>query len=259
MLDWIVDRRLYNAPTVKYHTTYVKRLPRSGLPVLHFRKGQASRAFLLFHGNQSSLDDTYTAALQMSLPGDIVAFTYPGYPHARAAERTGADRDTELVDYLGPGVRECAQAYDQVWLLGHSLGCAVALRLVKDNYVRPDGIVLLSPFNKLSDVVSNIFGRVGTWLVGSRWDSAINIQSVTAKTLIIHGLQDTMVVPSQSAKLFSASRAAIKCRMLKNWMGHGLSPTDVVPDITQFVTDNSSEPRDKSLMREFHVLDKYKL
>ena len=65
------------------------------------------------------------------------------------------------------------------------------------------GLVLISPFTSIKEVVRNSFGSLLSTFIKDRFDNLSKISQVEAPTLLIHGKEDELVPPEHSENLFS--------------------------------------------------------
>jgi predicted esterase len=165
--------------------------------------------------------------LSSRLNSDCLLLSYAGYPHCAPTNKTGAARDDEVVRRAVSAVQEAQRHYNNVWLTGHSLGCAVALQCCR--HVRPSGLLLVSPFASLRSVAENEYGSMGSWAAGARFDSTqVAKECVRCPVMILHGVNDAVVPPAQSQALFDALPAnALKHRFMVPAMQHALAPAHI--------------------------------
>lgn len=88
-----------------------------------------------------------------------------------------------------------------IMIVGHSLGSAVAGYVASMRAV--DKLVLLAPLSSISEIAYSKFNRaVPAFLVRHRFDLVNHARKVTAETLVIIGLCDTIIKNSFSFKTY---------------------------------------------------------
>ena len=110
------------------------------------------------------------------------------------------------------------------FVVGHSLGGAVAVDLVRRN---PDaaGLVLEATFTSIADMVKESkwgFLPMG-YLITQRFDALEKIREVKVPTLFTHGTADSIVPTHMSRTLFEASQAPKKLLIVEGGSHHNLS------------------------------------
>jgi pimeloyl-ACP methyl ester carboxylesterase len=103
---------------------------------------------LILYGNGSCAVNCahYADDIQKAAPFDVFILEYPGY-----ADRPGAPSQRSLTDAADEAL-ETLPTNQPVYLVGESLGSGVAAHLAGKYPRRIDGLLLLSPFDSLTDV-----------------------------------------------------------------------------------------------------------
>ena len=91
----------------------------------------------------------------------------------------------------------------QIYLLGQSLGTAVAIDLEAQETV--GGVILEAPFTSVGAMVRNRFHLPIDWLLRTRYDSLSKIHGIDAPIAIVHGKDDPVVPFELGAELFEAA------------------------------------------------------
>jgi uncharacterized protein len=102
---------------------------------------------------------------------------------------------------------------DQINLLGHSLGSAVALRFASNNEnIKIKRAILLSPFTSMLDMARVVLGPLPgiETLLRHRWDNIESLeklrqQNSSTKIFIAHGTRDGIVPFDQGKRLFETA------------------------------------------------------
>lgn len=157
------------------------------------------QVIIFFHGRRAhqGVGAKYAQYLSGHGPAVLVA-SYRGFAGNRGSpSKLGLLRDgTAFVDYA----KGLSGKDTRIFLVGHSLGAAVAVELAARHAV--NGLVLIEPFATLSAVAPEL---ARPFLV-DRWDNEAAITSVSAPIVIFHGTADTVVPPAQAQRLFAATR-----------------------------------------------------
>jgi hypothetical protein len=95
---------------------------------------------------------------------------------------------------------------EQILLMGHSIGAALATRVAADEPVA--GLVLLSPFSSFPGATRARFpwapGRIADW-GGHRFPAAQDISRVTAPVLAIRGTRDAFTARADAHRMLAAA------------------------------------------------------
>lgn len=244
LVDAAVDRVVYPGPpapaSCASSPAWLRRLQQSKQPCCFAAcntAGPSERLYVFMHGNADCLVSWQQAGLLQrfseALGADCMLLSYPGYPLCAPARAQGAARDAEAVSKLVLALREAQSRYPNVWLAGHSIGCAMALACCA--HVRVSGLLLMSPFDSLRSMAAREYGSVGAWAVGRRFDNVAAARAVRCPVIVLHGSHDAVVPEQHSLRLFKALPAnALKHRYIVPGMGHALAPM-YVPDVAMRV------------------------
>ncbi|KAG6865507.1 hypothetical protein C0991_001937 [Blastosporella zonata] len=196
--------------------THVHQAVKQYPTVLFFHGNAATRAFKarIFHYE----------AYSSRLGTNVLAIDYRGY-----ADSTGTPSEQGLVtdaraawDWL---LKEGAKEED-ILLVGHSLGTGVASQLAAQLYdegFKPRGVVLLSPFSSIREVLNTyqFFGLIPlmkplamipyvpgedlvTWALIHRFDSLGAVPRIKGPVMIAHAEDDWDIPYTHSVVLFDA-------------------------------------------------------
>lgn len=128
-------------------------------------------------------------------------------------------------------------------LFGESLGGAIAVAVAPE--VRPDALVLRSPFTSLVDIARAHYGPVPAWLLQDRYPSLDRIGQVTAPLLVVASEDDEVVPYAQSLRLFEAASEPKRLVTLAD-AGHNdralLDGEVLVDAVRQFLADHDLLP-----------------
>ncbi len=169
-----------------------KREPRDGaVPV---------QRWLILHGNAGlAVQRAYWAdALERVMPDRTLAvyiLEYPGY-----GRRPGSPSQPTITAAALAALDRLQAEGGRVFLLGESLGCAVAAQVVLARPGRVDGLVLVSPFNRLTDVAAHHYPWLPVrGLIRDTWRSDEALRDYPGPVAIIAAERDS-VVPAEFAQ-----------------------------------------------------------
>lgn len=153
----------------------------------------ATQRWLVFHGNAGlAVQRAYWAdALERVSPGQVPAvyiLEYPGY-----SWRLGTPTQTSITAAALTAI-DAIPGAEKIHLLGESLGCAVAAQVAQALPERVGGLVLVSPFNRLSDVAAHHYPWLPVrWLVKDRWEFDSALRDFSGPEAIIAAERDSIV------------------------------------------------------------------
>ncbi len=157
---------------------------------------------VLFHGNAGSARDRtwYLKALE-PLGLRVILAEYPGY-----GGREGTPSEAVLVADGRETVRLARAAYGEpLWVVGESLGAAVASQVAVAPYGPARGLVLITPWDNLPDLAQALYWYLpARWLVRDRYDTRTALQVFQGPKAVLIAGQDQIVPPAQSQGLYGA-------------------------------------------------------
>lgn len=167
------------------------------------RHPSSNRLVLFFHGNAGNaygrLFDLERLATETA--SNAMLLSYRGYAKSEGAPSEGGvylDAEAAL-NYVGS---ELGFSDQQVFILGRSLGSAVAINLAQ--YRKFAGLILVSPFTSGRAMA----GQMGLgWLAGiagKPLDSLGKISNVESPALFIHGDTDRVIPIEMGQQLFES-------------------------------------------------------
>lgn len=169
-----------------------KREPQDGAKPAH--------RWLVLHGNAGlAVQRAYWAdALERVLPGRTLAvyiLEYPGY-----GRRSGSPSQNTITAAALAAFDRLPVDGRRVFLLGESLGCAVAAHVARARSERVGGLVLVSPFNRLADVAAHHYPWLPVrGLIRDPWRSDEALRDFPGPVAIIAAEKDS-VVPAEYAR-----------------------------------------------------------
>ena len=185
------------------------------------------RRMVLFHGNAGyALHRTYFADLLRVSGGgadwDLYLFEYPGY-----GARPGTPAESDIV-------RLAVEAVDGLWeqdpepvfLTGESLGAAVACAVAKQRPDRVAGLLLITPFNNLSDVARHHYPFLPVrWLLRERYPSDAHLRGYAGPVAFVLADEDEVVPAALGRKLFEGYSGPKRL-----WVLPGVGHNDIAYD-----------------------------
>lgn len=167
--------------------------------------------FLFFHGRGAHQGIGAKYAQYLRGRGDaVLVASYrgfggnPGHP-----SREGMLKDAAA--FIAKA-RQLAGTNARLWLVGHSLGAAVALQSAcTDGHVA--GVVTISAFADLRDAAPPLTRP----FLPDQWDNRTAAHCVRAPLLILHGAQDKLVSPASAASLLQNSGGPATAIAIADW------------------------------------------
>jgi pimeloyl-ACP methyl ester carboxylesterase len=180
-----------------------------------------TRRMILFHGNAGhALQRAYFADLLRASGGgaawDVYLFEYPGF-----GARPGAPNEQDIV-------QQAVAAVDALWeqdprpvfLTGESLGSAVACAVAKRRPQKIAGLLLMTPFNNLTDVAKHHYPFFPVrWLLRERYASDAHLQGYPGPVAFVLAADDEVVPLPLGQKLYEGY-AGRKRRWVLPRVGH---------------------------------------
>jgi pimeloyl-ACP methyl ester carboxylesterase len=191
--------------------------PRLELTYLHIephltRYDQKSpRYFFHYHGNGCNiLDTTYFlyllhSELEKHFPQHawhIISTEYPGYcPDTYGQKVNEVEVQKHAVLSLKILVSTFAIAsFQHVYIMGQSIGTGIATYVVSQ-IPSIAGVVLISAFTSIKDIVVDKLGEYSRFLVAERINNQKQLSAYSGPVLLIHGKLDTVILPKHATQL----------------------------------------------------------
>jgi len=138
-----------------------------------------------------------------------------------------------------------------IFVLGTSIGGAVAIALATANPDKLRGLILENTFTSLPDVTRALMPFLGpfTWAIRDRWNNVQRIKDLTVPILFISGRNDELVPPMQMEKLHAAAEKSVMRRIAKIARGEHNDTwlqSSYIGHFRQFVLDVSEESHTSS-------------
>ncbi len=211
-----------------------------------YYKKNGARLAVYYHGsNGVACDRQYYAKLLDEANISYVFVEYSGYAHDPKNLRTS--RMDIIRDVKNTVKFVSSLEYSSLTVMGGSIGTGAASLHVFIASRKPDKVILIAPFSRLSDVGYEIFPiypyRELLLLSNEEYNNVKALRGYTGALLIVHG-RDDKLVPFRSGKhLFDLSAASPKIFLPVYGKGHEDLLTDPVikERIILFLKDNGEK------------------
>lgn len=200
---------------------------------------------IVFHGNAGSASSRsyYIDALE-PMGYRVVIAEYPGY-----GNRKGNLGERVFVEDAKKTVRLVEHKFDgPIFLWGESLGCGVATAVASDTSMPVTGLVLLTPWDSLTDLALRIYWYLPVrWLLLDPFDNVSNVSRFSGRIAVVLAQQDEIIPFRHGYRLFDSINGEKK---LWKFPGAGHNSWPVEPnqlwwkEVMGFVSgDPDSAPR----------------
>jgi uncharacterized protein len=174
---------------------------------------------IVFHGNAGTADHRayYVAALG-SMRYRVILAEYPGY-----GARHGELGEKSFVHDAQATIRLASQRYaEPIFLLGESLGCGIVAAAAKDQSLRINALLLITPWDTLLAVAKSLYPLLPMGLfMKDKYDSVENLRSFRGKIAVI-GAERDEILPIGHANALYGSLTGDK----KMWVIRGAGHND---------------------------------
>ena len=199
---------------------------------------------LLCHGNAENVAQSAAYVGNMvreSLNAEVFVFDYRGYGKSEGTpNEQGVLEDSEAA--LAWLMKKSGKSADQIIILGHSIGGALAVHLAASQGAR--ALILQRTFNAIAEPAANMFPWLPIrYVMRNKLRSIDKIPDYHGPLLQSHGTADTLIPIKMGRELFDAAPGANKEFIAFEGMGH----LDPLPDrywsqLSQFI-DNLESPK----------------
>lgn len=179
---------------------------------------------LFFHGNgEIAADYDSLAPLYTSAGSSFWVLDYRGYGRSTGMPslmNIFTDAEAVLAD-VPRLAQKVGQDFEQILIMGRSLGSAPAIHLASTHSRNLAGLVLDSPFANSLDLIRRLGGpRISPTDLPGFEDNLDKIRNCRLPTLIIHGANDQIIPVSESRALYASSPASHKKLLIIENAGH---------------------------------------
>jgi pimeloyl-ACP methyl ester carboxylesterase len=188
--------------------------------------GRPAARLLVLHGNAgSALERLHYAAAFSRLGVEVILLEYPGY---------GARPGNPTLDSLGAAAAAAIDGLthegpEPVWVLGESLGSGVAARAVALRPGRVKGLVLVTPFARMADVVRLHYPILPSALLVDRYAPETDLAAWEGPTAVLLAGRDEVVGVAQGRRLFAALRGRKQLHVEEGAAHNGLDLDPAAP------------------------------
>lgn len=229
--NWIIlPGKVIPHDTQPYYVSKPLRKSSSSLPII-----------IVLHGNGETAYEAYVfwqRFLQM-FPCELYVPEYSGYGiFYHDSGHSLKNVFSRLCDFWETVILPNTMGRSvPVYIIGHSIGTGLALQLAQKFPASVHGVVLISPYSSLSQVIQQ---HVGSWIKWFLFISDIPSSEIVAQIqishLIIHGTEDKLISPQHSELLSRKSHPSTSCQVVFVQGGHNTLPwNQVFQQISQFI------------------------
>jgi len=183
---------------------------------LHFQQPDSRGLIFFLHGNGGNLDSwTTNIGYYQEVNYDLFVFDYRGYGKSTGQIQSEAQlqEDVRAVwDIIAPLYPD-----KPIVLYGRSLGTALATKLATS--VRPDLLILVSPFSSMIAMARRQYPYLPDWLLRYPFRTDEHIADVQTPIVFVHGDQDKFIPLEHSVTLKERTRAIAKMLIIEG-AGH---------------------------------------
>lgn len=224
----------------RFEEIFFESLDGKRLQALHFNHPQSEQIVVFFHGNAGHLYHRISHALELYERGiSVFLLSYRGYgkSEGRPSEQ-GVYKDAQAtLNYVRDvlGFEE-----HQTFILGRSLGSAVAIEVAQDKNLA--GLILVTPLSSGRDIARYRHLGWAVGMIGHPFDSIIKVEKLHMPALFIHGDADWVIPLEQGQRLFETYASTNKIFKLVPNGGHlniiGVAGSDYWDWMQEFVETN---------------------
>lgn len=211
----VVERLIFPAPKPSYTIhSFPKELiliPREDgikVPCLFLPFQHARFLFIYFHANAEDLGLSYgfCKMLRDLFQVHVLAVEYPGYGICPGScDEAGIMANAHAAFHFATETLKWPK--DGIKLFGRSLGTGPTVQLAAKAEVA--GVILISPFTSIRELFRGQIGQMADFLE-NRFPNLELTPKIRSPTLIIHGLQDSLISPDHGRKIY----ASIGCKRM---------------------------------------------
>ena len=178
---------------------------------------------IVFHGNANLAHNLYYNSRALTARGyRVLLAEYPGY-----GKRKGKPSEEALISSARKIVKSIHTEYGEpIYLWGESLGSGVVAATVADSSLPVAGIVLITPWDTLSNLARYIYWYFPVrWILLDKFDNLENLKYFKGKVAILIAEKDEVVPPHFGLNLYQSIENDKKLWTFKN-AGHNNFPID---------------------------------
>lgn len=215
--------------------------PYHPIPAILIPYRDADTLLVFAHGNGCDIGSMYNTIhyYKNHWRVNVLLFEFPGY---------GACIGTPSEESINSNMRHVYEFIrdvlkwpnDRIILFGQSIGtgpvCELASTLNRSG-VHLGGVILLSPYTCLKDVVQFLVGSVASRLIRTSFNNRACVKAIVDPILIIHGVQDEIIPIEHSNTLFDECASERKHLLVVNRATHNEFDHhhDIIAPISHFI------------------------
>jgi pimeloyl-ACP methyl ester carboxylesterase len=195
---------------------------------------------IVFHGNAgTAADRVYYVKALGTMGYRVILAEYPKY-----GKRGGELGENAFVNDAKASVRLASERYGSpLFLLGESLGCGVVAAAAADAALRIDGLLLITPWDKLLTVAKSHFRFLPVGLfMKDRYDNSENLKAFRGRIAVVGAELDDIVPIRHAQELYRSLPGPKKMWTLKG-AGHNDWPMVVDAPKWREIMDFVSQPQ----------------
>lgn len=165
----------------------------------------AKGTVIVYHGNAGTVDDRALLAAKLTARGfRVILSEYPGFGKRKGSATIRQVLDASLGDF------ELAHASwpAPVYILGESFGAGVAAEIAKRHPGKVAGLVLITPWDSLANVVNAIFPVPLSFLLIERFDTVDALAGYRGNVVIVAAERDEVLPVGHARALAKATPSA---------------------------------------------------
>jgi alpha-beta hydrolase superfamily lysophospholipase len=203
--------------------------------------GQTNGTVVVFHGNGgTAADRTFYVKELGPLGYRVVLAEYPRY-----GGRKGELGEKAFVNDASETVRLAFVQYGEpFFILGESLGCAIAAAVAKVTSTKIKGVVLITPWDTFASVAQSKFRFLPVQLfLKDKYDSINNLTSFKGNIAVVGAERDEVVPIVHAKNLYNSLSGTAKRMWIIQGTGHNDWPMSTSAswwkEIMDFVSNNN--------------------
>lgn len=168
-------------------------------------EGATTGTVIVYHGNAGTIDDRAGLAAVLTARGfRVVLAEYPGYGKREGSATIRSVLAASLSDFDTAHATWSAPIY----ILGESFGTGIAAGLAAKHQDKVDGLVLITPWDSLANVVNAIFPLPLGFLLYERFDTVEALSKYPGKVVIVAAERDEVLPVGHARALAKAAPSA---------------------------------------------------
>ncbi|HEY0845860.1 MAG TPA: alpha/beta fold hydrolase [Noviherbaspirillum sp.] len=167
--------------------------------------GEAQGTIVVYHGNAGTVDDRAFLASELTARGfRVVLAEYPGFGAREGSATIRQVLDASLDDF------EVAQATwpAPLYILGESFGTGIAAVIAKRHPDNVAGLLLITPWDSLANVVNALFPLPLAFLLYERFDNVAALSAYRGNVVIVAAGRDEVLPVRHARALAKATPSA---------------------------------------------------